>query len=128
MEKLIRRHPDTKFSIMHGSFPWTSDLLALMTSFENVWSDICWLPLLSPTLTERFLHELIEVANNDRVIWGCDTWTSEDSYAARLGVNQVLEHVLSKKVKAGYFSAADAMDYIQGILNRNAKELFFSQK
>lgn len=124
MAGIIRRHPSTKFSIMHGSFPWTSDLLALLTSFENVWSDICWLPLLSSTLSIQFLHQLIEAANCDRVIWGCDTWTSEDSLAARLGVNEVLAAVLREKTEAGYFSVSSAMEYAGRVLKENGRELF----
>jgi len=127
MEKVLRRHPNTKFSLMHGSFPWTSDMLALAAAFENVWADICWLPLLSTTVCERFLHELIEAVDPNKVIWGCDTWVSEDSYAARLAVNDVLEKVLSAKVSEGYFSKTTALEYANKVLHDNAMVLFFNK-
>ena len=36
------------------------------------------------------LHELIERATLDRIFWGCDTWTAEESFGALLAFRHVL--------------------------------------
>lgn len=124
MLNVIRRNPDTKFSLMHGSFPWTSDILAYMDMYPNVYSDIVWLPALSPTTGEYMLHQLIEVGTSDKVFWGCDSWNSEESYGAKLTLADVLAKVLEKKVEDGYFGLGHAHEMIDKILRSNAKELF----
>ena len=124
MLNIIRNNPNTKFSLMHGSFPWCSDILAYLDMFPNVFSDIVWLPALSPTTGEYMLHQLIEVGTSDRVVWGCDSWNSEESYAARLVMAEVLARVLSEKVERGYFGLREAREMIQKIMHDNAKTLF----
>jgi predicted TIM-barrel fold metal-dependent hydrolase len=90
MLELIRANPATKFSLMHASFPWCGDILAYLDMFTNVYADVAWLPLLSPTAAEYVINQLIEVGTSERIVWGCDTWTSEESYGARLAMNEVL--------------------------------------
>ena len=124
MLELIRQHPKTKFSLMHGSFPWCGDILAYLDLHPNVFVDICWLPLLSPSVAENMLHGLIEVGTSDRVVWGCDTWTSEESFGARLALNDVLARVLKDKIKRGYFGLADSEIVAGNILRNNAHALF----
>jgi uncharacterized protein len=122
--KLIRENPNTKFVLFHGGFPWTSDTLGLLHLFPNVYSDICWLPILSPTSAIETLHKLIEVSTSDKIFWGCDTWTSEESYGSRLSFNYVLEKTLTSKIQDGYFSKIYAEEIVDNISFRNAKKLY----
>jgi uncharacterized protein len=124
MLNIIKNNPDTKFVLFHGGFPWTADILGLMHANQNVYSDICWLPLLSPTTSEYVLHQLIEVVTSDKICWGCDTWTSEESYGARLALNDTLASVLSEKIEKKYFSMNDAEYIIKNILFDNPKTLY----
>ncbi len=120
----VQRHPQTRFVLFHCGFPWTSDILALAHNYPNVYPDLCWLPLLSPTVARRTLHELIEVGTSDKVCWGCDTWTSEESYGALLALRDVLGSVLADKVRSGYFSMNDAKEAALNILRRSAAALY----
>lgn len=124
MLNVIKRNPDTKFSLMHGSFPWTSDILAYLDMYPNVYSDVVWLPALSPTTGEYALHQLIEVGTSDKVFWGCDSWNSEESYGAKMTMAEVLARVLETKVENGYFSMTHAREMIAKIMRENAKDLF----
>jgi predicted TIM-barrel fold metal-dependent hydrolase len=124
LNEIIEKNPETKFVLFHASFPWTNDVLALLHNYPNVYVDICWLPLLSPTAAVNTLHELIEVGTSDKICWGCDTWTSEESYGARLAVNSVLTDVLDAKVSSGYLCANGAEQVARNILFNNAKTLY----
>lgn len=117
-------NPETKFVLFHGGFPWGDDILAYMHACPNVYSDLCWLPLLSPTAAADMLHKLIEVSPINRISWGCDTWTSEESFGARISFNKVLSKVLTEKVQSGYFGLEDAHIIAKKILNTNAKDLY----
>ena len=124
MLNIIKENPETKFVLFHGGFPWSDDILGLLHACQNIYPDICWLPLLSPTAAEHMLHQLIEVGTAEKVCWGCDTWTSEESYGARLALNDVLASVLSKKIEKGYFSMNDAECIIENILYNNPKSIY----
>ena len=124
MLNIIKANPDTRFVLFHGSFPWVDDILGLLHTCQNIYTDICWLPLLSPTVAEYTLHQLIEVGTAEKVCWGCDTWTSEESYGARLALNDVLASVLSKKIEKRYFSINEADCIIKNILYNNPKSIY----
>jgi len=121
---VIGRNPDTKFVLFHGSYPWTADVHGLLRVHPNVYPDICWLPLLSTSAAIRMLHELMEGGTSDKVCWGCDTWTSEESYGALLAIRHVLATVLARKVEEGYFTLEDAYEMADNLLWRNAKGLY----
>lgn len=123
LQPLIDRNKDTTFLLMHGSYPWTGDIAGLAHVYPNVWADLCWLPLISTTAAHRLLHELIDVCDANRVIWGCDTWTSEESYGARLAFFNVLTRVLCERVENGLMSQQDAKRYARAIMHDNASRL-----
>ena len=124
MREIISKNPNTKFVLFHASFPWTDDVLALLHNCPNVYIDVCWLPLLSPTRAVLTLQQLIEVGTADKICWGCDTWTSEESFGARLAINSVLTEVLESKVRSRYISVAGAEQLARNILYNNAKTLY----
>ncbi len=125
MQPVIQAHPQTKFVLFHGSYPWTADVCALTHEYRNVYPDLCWLPIISPTACERLLHELIEVGLADRVCWGCDTWTGEESLGALLAMRECLAVVLAEKVQRGYLGREDAFATAENILLHNANKLYF---
>lgn len=125
LQPAIERNPDTTFLLMHGSYPWTADIAGLTHSYTNVWADLCWLPIISPTAARRLMHELIDVCDADRVVWGCDTWTSEESYGARLAFLDTLTHVLTERMEDGLMQESDARRYAKAVMYDNAAEILF---
>jgi uncharacterized protein len=121
---LIKKYPETKFVLLHGSYPWLDDLLGLVHNFPNVYPDLCWLPLISTAASRRFLEELLDVGVLDRICWGCDTIGSEESFGALLAIKAVLADVLSRRVQAGYYSLHDAKTICWQILSNNAKGIY----
>ena len=124
LQPIIASNPETTFLLMHGSYPWTSDIAGLTHVYPNVCADLCWLPLISPAAAHRLLHELIDVCNADRIVWGCDTWTSEESYGAKLAFLHVLSRVLSERVEAGLMGRKGAFRFAKAVMYDNATGLF----
>lgn len=123
----IERCPATRFVLLHGSYPWIEELPPLVQRFPNVYPDLSMLPLVSSQATRWLLHELIESAPADRPAWGCDTWTPEESYGARLAFQQALAGVLAEKITNGYFGRSEARQVIENILFRNPAQLYFKE-
>ncbi|MDC7235865.1 MAG: amidohydrolase family protein [Spirochaetales bacterium] len=124
LHSMISRHPETKFVLFHGGFPWIQDMMALLHSYRNVYPDLCWLPLLSPKAAETALHQYIEIGLSDRVCWGCDTWSGEESYGAVMAFEAVLNKVLKEKKEEGYLSEGDFSFLKDGFRYRNGAKLY----
>lgn len=124
LNEMIRRNPETKFVLLHCGYPWIEDIVGMVHEYPNVYPDLCWMPILSYTASQRSLHELLEAATSDKLCWGCDTWTSEESYGALLAFRFVLSRVLTEKIMDGYFSIEDAKMMIDHIMMDNAVQLY----
>ena len=124
LQPLIARHPNTAFVLMHGSYPWTGDIAGLLNTYPNVWADLCWLPLISAAAALRLIHELIDTGDTNRMVWGCDTWTGEESFGARLAFLHVLSRALSERAEDGLMREKDMMIYARAVMRDNAARLF----
>ena len=113
-----------KFLYNHSYCNWMDDLLGLLHSYSNVYADLCWLPLISTSAAKRFLREALEIGGSNRILWGCDTWTSEESYGAVLAFRRVVSEVLSEMCQEGYLSCEEACYTAGQIWRGNALKLF----
>lgn len=125
MTGLIERHPRTRFLLMHLAYPWSRDLLGIAFVYRNVWLDLCWSFLLSPSHFKLALHEAIEVLPDEsRMMIGGDCLHVEETFAAIQGGRRLIGEVLNEKVANGYFRSRDAERLAIRILGKNAKEFF----
>lgn len=121
---LISRYPNAKFVLFHGGYPWTSQTCAIAFTYHNVYLDLVWLPLLSPEVAMRVLHEWIEMVDGDRFTWGGDCWTAEEAYGAFLTAKEVVSRVLTRKIERGYLTQETALDITWKIFRNNAIQLY----
>jgi len=122
---LIERHPNTRFLLMHLAFPWSRDLLGMAFVYRNIWIDLTWSALLSPTYFKQTLHEAIEVLPDEsRMMIGGDNWHVEETYGAIDLMRRLIGDVLQEKVDDGYFTPDDGRRLARKILNENASGFF----
>jgi uncharacterized protein len=124
LQQAIQHFPTTHFVLLHCSYPWIQDINMLVDKYPNVYPDLSMLPLVSSQATKTMLHDLIERATLDRLFWGCDTWTAEESFGALLAFRQDLAETLAEKVINGYFSRQDAILIIDSILYDNPQRFY----
>ena len=120
----IWENPQTKFILLHCSSPWIQDTVALVRSFPNTYPDLSWLPQLTSSGTRQMIHDLIEAGADQKVCWGCDNWTPEESYGSLLAFRHVLGTALAEKVEGGYFSLEDALCIARQFTTENARDLY----
>lgn len=122
---LVERHPRTRFLLMHLAYPWSRDLFGMAFVYRNIWLDLTWSLLLSPSHFKLALHEAIEVLPDEsRMMIGGDNWHVEETYGTLRLARRLIGEVLEEKVRAGYFGAADAARLARRILRENAAEFF----
>jgi len=125
---MIEKHPETRFVLFHGGFPWTEETAALAHNYPNVVIDLCWLPAISTSAAERLLRTFLETAMDcSRITWGGDCWFVTESYGHLLAAKYVIAKVLSGKVNSGYLSRHRAERIAQRILSENAIEIYGSR-
>ena len=124
-ENTIERFPDVNFILFHGGYPWIHEIAALAHNHENVYVDMVWLPLISTTAAIEALSEYIEaVPSINKIMWGSDSWTSEEALGALLAYQHVLATVLSQKIKSRYFNFNDAKYIAERLMYKNALHIF----
>lgn len=124
LEGLIRDFPEVKFVLLHCSFPWSADSLALAYSFTNVYIDLAWIFTLSDSMGKRYLREALDMVSLDRFAWGCDTWSAEEGYGALLAVRSALAEEFARRVSEGQMDMDCAKGCIRMILYENPKALY----
>ena len=122
---LIERHPRTRFLLMHLAYPWSRDLLGMAFVYRNVWLDLTWSFLLSPSHFKLALHEAIEVLPDEsRMMFGGDNWHVEETYGTMKLARRLIGEVLEEKLAQGYLRSEDARRLASRILRENAMWFF----
>ncbi len=123
---LFMEYRDAKFDIFHGSWPFCSQLSALAKNFPNVYLDMSWMHIISPSRSRSALHEwLDEVPANKILGFGGDFLCVEGAYGHAVIARENITRVLALKVEEGDLKLEDATRYATWILRQNAEELFF---
>jgi len=122
---LFIEYPEARFDLFHGGYPYFHEWATLAKNFANVYSDLCWVHLISPTIGRNLLHELIETVPGNKIMaFGGDSITVEIAYAHSCMARQVVTQVLSEKVSEGYLSENEAIELARKILRDNPAALF----
>lgn len=122
---LFIEYKEAKFDLFHGGYPYIHEWATLAKYFANVTADITWLPIISPEVARRLLHELIETVPGNKIMaFGGDSMTVEMAYGHAVMARQVVARVLSEKVDEGYLSEDEAAVLARRMLRDNPASLY----
>ena len=122
---LFMEYPEVNFCLFHSSYPYGGELSVLAKNFPNVFIDMCWTPVISPSYSIRYLNEWLEtVPANKIMVFGGDYSVVELVYAHSVFARRIVAKVLIDKVKTGYFSEEEAKYIALKLLRENALEIF----
>jgi predicted TIM-barrel fold metal-dependent hydrolase len=125
LANLFLKYRDVKFILFHGGYPYGGELSSLAKNFQNVYIDLCWLYIISPSYSERYLHEWLETVPANKIMaFGGDYHNIENVYGHLLFAKEIVANVLIEKVKDGYFSEEEAIKFANMMLHDNAVNLF----
>ncbi len=122
---LLMEYQEARFVLFHGGYPWTRDYIALGKMFPNVWLDMCWVWVISPTTGREMLHEMIETLPQNKVTaFGGDYLFIEGTYGHSVLARQNIRRVLEEKVAEGWFGEGEALQYARAVMADNARQLY----
>lgn len=126
---LFLEYGDAKFDIFHGSWPYCSQLSALAKNFPNVYIDMCWMHIISPSRAMSSLDEWLDEVPVSKIMgFGGDFLCVEGSYGHSVMARENIARVLAKKVDMGVYELDEAKKYATWILRDNPLRLFFPYK
>lgn len=125
---LFMEYKNAKFDIFHGSWPYCGQLGALAKNFQNVYLDMSWMHIISPSKTRTALSEwLDEVPVNKILGFGGDYLAVEGSYGHSVIARDNISKVLSEKVDNREYTVEEAKRYASMMLRDNPMKLFFKK-
>jgi predicted TIM-barrel fold metal-dependent hydrolase len=125
---LFMEYKDARFDIFHGSWPYCGELGALAKIFPNVYVDMCWMHIISPSRSRTALSDwLDEVPANKILGFGGDYLFVEGAYGHSVIARENIAKVLASKVDDGVYTIEQAKKYASWLLRENAARLFFPE-
>lgn len=125
LANLFLQYRDVNFILFHGGYPFGGELASLAKNFQNVYIDMCWLYIISPSYSERYLHEWLETVPANKIMgFGGDYHNVENVYGHLLFAKEIIGNVLIEKVHTRYFSEEEAKKIASMLLYDNAVDFF----
>ncbi len=82
------------------------------------------MPILSTNIAKDTLINVLELIGTDRVMWGCDASTVEESYGALLAAYDLIDEINGYFVDKGVFGEDFGERLKEKILYKTAAEFF----
>ncbi|MDE2715587.1 MAG: amidohydrolase family protein [Chloroflexota bacterium] len=117
--------PQVKFDLFHMSYPYQGEAAAIAKVFPNVYVDLCWAHIISPSASRRALHEFLDTVPSNKIFgYGGDYRYPELSYAHAKMARRNISQVLAEKVSEGACSEEEARELGRKLLHDNPDALF----
>jgi predicted TIM-barrel fold metal-dependent hydrolase len=125
LTNLFVEYSEVKFDIFHGGYPYTGELATLAKNFQNVYVDMCWLHIISPSRARSALSEWLETVPTNKILaFGGDYLFVEGVYGHSVLARENVARVLWEKVEEGSMRMKDAKTLANRLLRQNALNLF----
>jgi hypothetical protein len=125
LNNLFLRYPNVKFDIFHIGYPFQHILGALAKSFPNVYIDMCWAHIISPTASVNALREWIDsVPLNKISAFGGDYCIIDAIVGHQKIARENVCKALSGAIIDGVFDINEAKKIGKMLLHDNPSELF----
>ncbi|MDR1665077.1 MAG: amidohydrolase family protein, partial [Clostridiales bacterium] len=125
LSTLVSNHPATRVDLFHGGYPYGGELSAMAKMFPNVYIDMAWLHVISPSFVRRYLPEWLDTVPVSKLMgFGGDYTFVEGVYGHLQLAKENITCVLADKVADGVFTMTDAKRYAKMMLYENPDSLF----
>ncbi|KAI0789209.1 amidohydrolase-domain-containing protein [Abortiporus biennis] len=126
MQPIIKAFPNTKFILLHSSYPFTREAGYLAAVYPNVYLDFGEIfPFLSADGQVSVVKQVIELCPTNKILWSTDGhWWPESYYLGSHQARQALYEVLSTCVKRREMTEAQAIEVIKAALFENSNRVY----
>jgi len=113
-----------KIVLLHGGYPFGSDLASLAQTYGNVFIDFSWMPYLHHFYLREKLSEWLEILPANKLLYGSDTSAPEFHVAAASYTRDSLNHVLHDGYVRGVWDSKQVEWLARRILSENTADVY----
>jgi uncharacterized protein len=125
LANLFIEYEDVKFDIFHISYPFQHLLPALAKNFKNVYINMCWAPIISPTAARNALIEFLDTVPVNKICaFGGDFAFIDGVYGHRYLSSKTISQALVSRIKEGVFDFDRAKEIAEIIFYNNPVKLY----
>jgi hypothetical protein len=129
LNPFILAHPEAKFVLFHGGFPWYGTIAALAKNIPNVYIDMVWLPQISRETAVTALQQWLDCVPYNKMFCGWDGHYIEESVGGMTVTESIVAEVLSDRINRSSLSMGVAQEIARAIFRENAiREFKLEQK
>jgi hypothetical protein len=125
LNPLFLAYPEVNFDLFHIGYPYQHVLSALAKMFPNVFIDMCWAHIISPTASVRALEEWIDsVPINKISAFGGDYGFVDGVYGHQVMARENMARALATKVADNVLDVDAACEIARMLFVENPRRLF----
>ncbi|MCK5852567.1 amidohydrolase family protein [bacterium] len=129
LSNLFLAYPEVKFDLFHIGYPFYQKIAALAKMFPNVYIDMCWAHIISPTASINALIEWLDsVPANKISAFGGDYGMVDMVYGHQYIARKNVAKALSIKVENENFDVDRAKEIAEMLFVKNPMNLFNLEK
>jgi len=125
LSNLFLEYPNVDFDIFHIGYPYQQVLSVLAKTFPNVYIDMCWAHIISPTASINALIEWIDSVSINKIsAFGGDYCFIDGVYGHRYLARINVSKSLARKVEDGVFDIEKAKEISMMLFYNNPFKIF----
>jgi len=122
---LLQAHLNARFDLFHIDYPYQDEIIALAKHYPNAWVDMCWVWIINPAASVRFVKEFLTAAPANKLFtFGGDVMPVELVPGHAAVARQGLAQAVSELIEEGWLAAAEAEALIERLMRGNAHAFF----
>jgi hypothetical protein len=125
LNNLFLEYPNVDFDLFHIGYPYHGIACALAKMFPNVFIDMCWAHIISPSASIAALDNFLDAVPYNKIsAFGGDYFFVDGVYGHLCLSRQNVSRALAGKVKSGIFDEAKALEIARALYYDNPKRIF----
>lgn len=125
LNNLFSEYPNVDFDLFHISYPYQGVACALAKMFPNVYIDMCWAHIISPSACVTALGDFLDAVPYNKIsAFGGDYLFPDGVYGHLLISRQNVSRTLAEKVALGVFDEQRALEIAGALYYGNPKRIF----
>ncbi|KAH9948513.1 amidohydrolase-domain-containing protein [Amylocystis lapponica] len=126
MQPVIKAYPNTKFILLHSSYPFTQEAGYLTSVYRNVYLDFGEIfPFLSADGQRDVFKQVLELCPTNKILWSTDGhFWPESYYLGTLQAREVVYQVLESNIRRGEITIAQACHIVKRAFFYNSNEIY----
>ncbi len=122
---LLQAHPGAQFVLMHNSYPYGHEIVALAKHYPNAFIDMCWAWSIDPYAAQHTLRHCIHAVPLNKVfLFGADTFWAFAAYAYAVQARWWLTRTLQAEMAEYGLTEKEALAMAERFMYRNQYECF----